>query len=564
MLELVCGDPNSKEKDFKGASYSRFVLPFAYKPERDASASAATFYFDTQSPDDQLVRETYLTEETADVLFERTRRMRLQGDVEHWDVTVKVRDGQALAVRIAKPWLVLFECPDRPEDNPGDLLCTGFLLVELYFPEAQGGRPNLDDLLEVNELFRYWQSPFPKHAGEKGYKHLLADVPLKLADSGSPLIKDSPVAKIYFERWASFLELPIKMGQETWRLFPPQWGEDAWAWVMRHQQLSAETENTNPQSRGWAVYADGRAFVWTCALMEKGGHQLQKTFGKLGFEESWHFGHWIKLLNVDQPKSSTHETHNSSRFEQDWAKQRTYLRWAELGTFYGFAYHGGAMLAAPMDEPPLWRHFGQMYFDQVLLLLYLRVTLFRFSTRLNEISSAAMKPSGHARDNREWLGQFQQLRWAFMHFTNLYQFPLISNQQQGIEMYSLARKVMDVEELYREIKEEIHNANDYLTAKTTMKLTEVATIVLPIVLASSLLGMNLFSADEWWSWILLLLLFIGIVMVGYLKLIPYMTGKKLSDMCGSNCCLPCLKDFVEQRLDKLKKFFCGHTSKGTD
>lgn len=158
-----------------------------------------------------------------------------------------------------------------------------------------------------------------------------------------------------------------------------------------------------------------------------------------------------------------------------------------------------------------------------------------------------------------------------MHFTNLYQFPLISNQQQGIEMYSLAREIMDVEEFYREIKEEIHNANDYLTAKestelseTTTRLTKIATIVLPIVLASSFLGMNMFSGEKWLSWVLLWLLFIGIVAVGYLKLIPYMTSKKLSDMCGSKYCLPCLEDFVEQRLDKLKKFFCGRSRKGTD
>jgi hypothetical protein len=80
-------------------------------------------------------------------------------------------------------WLVLFECPDELEDNPArseeDLLRTGFLLVEIYFPEAaQDSRPNLDDLLEVNELFRYWQSPFPNHAEEKGYKRLLDCVPL--------------------------------------------------------------------------------------------------------------------------------------------------------------------------------------------------------------------------------------------------------------------------------------------------------------------------------------------------------------------------------------------------
>lgn len=586
MLELICGDPNAKQDSFKGASYSRFVLPFAYRPEQDSTLSTAQLYFAPAPPDDQILREAYLTQETADVLFKRARWMQFQGPAEHWNVTVSGRDGQALTVTIASPWLVLFESPDRLEDNPApseeDLLRTGFLLVELYFPEGQDNRPNLDELLTINELFRYWRSPFPRHAEVKGYKRLLDDVPLKLTDPQSPLIKDCPTADIYLERWASFLELPIKLGNDIGRLFPVHWDKDTRAWVIPDQGLSTQEKTTAAKSRGWAVYADERAFVWTCALLEKGGNELRQTFKHAEHAADapappWSFGHWVKLLNVDPPEKAGAEekpppsqeelvrrTHNSRRFEQAWAKERTYLRWAELGTFYGFAYHGGAMLAEPMDEPPLWRHFGQMYFDQVLLLLYLRVTLFRFSTRLNEISATAMKRSGHAKNNKEWLEQFQQLRWAFMHFTNLYQFPLISNQQQGIEMYALARKVMDVDEFYREVKEEIHNANDYLTAKTTMKLTEVATIVLPLVLGSSVLGMNLFSADEWWSRILLLLLFIGIVAVGYLKLIPYMTGKRLSVMCGSKCCLPRIEDFVEQLWDKLKKFLCGHRTKGTD
>lgn len=566
-------------------------MPFAYRPEQDSTLSTAQLYFAPAPPDDQILREAYLTQETADVLFKRARWMRFQGPVEHWDVAVSGRDGQALAVTIASPWLVLFESPDRLEDNPAsseeDLLRAGFLLVEFYFPEGQENRPNLDDLLTVNELFRYWQSPFPRHAEVKGYKRLLDHVPLKLTDPQSPLIKDCPTADIYLERWASFLELPIKLGNDIGRLYPVQWDKDTRAWVIRHQGLSAQGKTTASKSRGWAVYADERAFVWTCALLKKGGNELRQTFKQAEHAANappWSFGHWIKLLNVDPPTKAGAEekpppseeelvrrTHNSFRFEQDWAKQRTYLRWAELGTFYGFAYHGGAMLAEPMEEPPLWRHFGQMYFDQVLLLLYLRVTLFRFSARLNDFSSAAMERSFHVADNGECLRQFQQIRRAFMHFTNLYQFPLISNQQQGIEMYALAREVMDVDEFYREVKEEIHNANDYLTARenhsltdTTTKLSKVATLILPIVLASSFLGMNMFSAEGCWSSVFLWLLFAVILVVGYLTLVPYMTGKKLSAICSLPRWLARLENFVERQLNCLKRSICGHRTKGTD
>ncbi|MGH8613413.1 MAG: hypothetical protein ACREYF_15710 [Gammaproteobacteria bacterium] len=62
-------------------------------------------------------------------------------------------------------------------------------------------------------------------------------------------------------------------------------------------------------------------------------------------------------------------------FEREWAKERTYRRWEEWGSYYGFNYHSGAMLGPPETNPPFWRHFAEVYFDQVLLLLYLRVSL---------------------------------------------------------------------------------------------------------------------------------------------------------------------------------------------
>jgi hypothetical protein len=168
-------------------------------------------------------------------------------------------------------------------------------------------------------------------------------------------------------------------------------------------------------------------------------------------------------------------------------------------------------------EPPLWRHFRQMYFDQVLLILYIRVVLFRFSTKLSLISKEARDAGRHRWE--EWGTAFEKLRWDFALFTNLYQFPLLSNQQQGLEMYSLARKSMDVDELFREVQEEIQGTNDYLMqrrsqdqarisnelartsqdqarisndiARTSSHLSMLAAIVLPVALALSFLGMSI-------------------------------------------------------------------------
>ena len=51
---------------------------------------------------------------------------------------------------------------------------------------------------------------------------------------------------------------------------------------------------------------------------------------------------------------------------------------------------------------------------------------------------------------KQWRQAFQSLRRDFAMFTNLYEFPLLSNQQQGVEMYEKARENMDVGQLLRD------------------------------------------------------------------------------------------------------------------
>jgi hypothetical protein len=200
-----------------------------------------------------------------------------------------------------------------------------------------------------------------------------------------------------------------------WRLFPEPWGKEARDWV------AGEAKASKGGNRGWLVYADNRTFVWTCALLEKGGETLREIFNKGELSErelrASAFGHWIKLLNVDywaggQPR----EIHQSAEFERRWAEERTYKRWEKGATFYGFNYHSGAMIGTDWKELPLWKHFGQMYFDQVLLLLYLRVSLFRFSTELNRISRGARDQPKEV-GQEKWQKEFQNLRWKFALFT---------------------------------------------------------------------------------------------------------------------------------------------------
>jgi|GEM_PF-921518 len=461
-------------------------------------------------------RKKYLTHETSDVLFKRAKWFTLTGDKYPLKIDMKFRNcskNDYITIGIKPPELILFEWPKAKDsscknicnnsssthcfEDEHNILRTGFLVVELYFPEHNHRHPRLDNLLELNELFRYWQQPFAGHEDNMGYKQLLGNLPFTHGSDEKIRDKNNPL-DLYFKRWESLLEVPIRdRDKNEWSLFPEKWLNNA------SEFISGENSN----DPGWAIYSDNRTFVWTCAIMKDGGNMLRAVFDKQNCNAS-DFGHWIKLLNVDKPAENVFTSNKHTQFEKNWADERTYKRWEEWGTFYGFNYHSGAMLGPPEKEPPLWKHFGQMYFDQILLLLYIRMALFRFSMRLNRISERALERK--AGDDTKWLDEFQKLRESFTLFTNLYQFPLLSNQQQAIEMYSLARKQMDVDDLFKEIQEEVNSNYEYLSTKqaskqtdTTTRLTVVATIGLVLAIATGFLGMNIivdgFSGSLSWD-----------------------------------------------------------------
>ncbi len=489
MIPLECGDPTEEP-----ASYTRFVLPFSYSPIQYAPQGGSPLIYKLSEPV-SIWRQNYLTVETSTVLFHRAQWFDLKG-INSFDFQIS-RNGRKLTVRMSAPRLVLFEWPSDPgaqrEDDQRDLLCIGFLVIETSFPKKEESIV-LDDLLELNEKFRYWYRPYEGH--EEYYQPFLAKCPLHMREPNR-LVGDGNPQEIYFERWASLLEIPVEdKDGNIWELFPDSWKQEARDWVSGIR---------SPWNSGWIAYADNRTFVWTCAIVEGGGNKLQEVFSTpcSSSLKACSFGHWIKLLNVDAPGSHPVDTHRNTQFEQTWANQRTYHRWEESGTFYGFNYHCGAMLGPPWKKLPLWEHFRTIYFDQTLLLLYLRVGSFRFSQRLGRISANARNTKERTEAKEEWQRKFQNLRWSFALFTNLYEFPLLSNQQQGIEMYEIARKHMDVEEFFREIQQEIGSSHDYLAIQAgqeqteiTTLLTVVATIGLAVGLTIGFWGMNIVTTSS--------------------------------------------------------------------
>ncbi len=460
------GSPIALSTDNEKGSFSRFVLPFSWRREPCADRRPDTALKWTALPEAKFCeRYGYFTRDTGSALYQRARWFRLSGfDKQPWATgqTVVLPDGREITARMNTPGLVLFEWNNK--DQKHELLQTGFLIVDLFLqPGPDGAIPTLDDLLLVNEFFRYIDCPWPDHyhtSQKPCFRHLFLKARSSFIKPDAPAFDHDSFEEpgsVYFNRWADLLSLPLEESENTLcRVVSDKKIDDA------RNYLANPVSANDP---GFLVYADNRTYVWTAASLKKGVSGLQQI-ARSGSMRASDYGHWIKLLNVDTPEKTPSQTHHAVRdFERQWADERTYKRWEEWGTWYGFSYHSGvALMKAPENPPNFVEHFSCHYFDIALLLFYLRVSLFRFSNALGELS----------KDKNMQGDDFSHIRNAFARFTMRYQFPILSNQQQALEMYELARKHFDVDDMYNEVKAEIHETHEYLDMLDSRDLNQIA------------------------------------------------------------------------------------------
>lgn len=495
------------------ASFSRFVLPFAYAlkkeegcgtaPDPAAAGTGKRERWELARPSPLDGQYQYFTPETADVLYGRARVASLAEFDTGSGAFAKSKperltvDAGRYEVMIEPPRLVLFEWPvaigdpvsgdpvscDAPGDDP---MLVGFLWYEVWFPQfhrdGKRQRLHLSDVLRFNEMFRYVRQPFEGHrAAPDGFDAFFATPaqvhPQPPETPGVPpagsdgVARPSPQAPQdddpYFDRWFPRLTLPLydPDGAICYRLFPVHWEPLSRAWARGGSTTEAHA----------MCHPDDRAFVATFAQVAGGANSLLPEAAPLPdslpppgelderTRRLMRAPGWLALLNVDKPGDFA----SAPVFWQNWAEARTYSRWAHYGTLYGFSPHSASAIADVCTEPPLCRHYRGHYFDQTMLLLYLRAVIFRISQRINLITA---QERGKPADNKA----FHALNRKISDFVNLYQFPFLSLQQQGVEMYALQRLHMDIDDLYREVCEEVQRTQAQIDMNKQIKLSDAS------------------------------------------------------------------------------------------
>jgi len=207
-LSVIVGDPANNGP----SSYTRFILPFSYSPVMLNEKDGNHFFYkalenikkDERGQTDQNDEEwlnikrriRYMTEETSIALWKRAKWMRLWKEDKVWDGTdfeITICHGEKeikiVTVHLSSPMLVLFESSTlfnkeeharyerkkKVAKDDADLLLTGFLVAELHFPKKRD-EVTFDDMLAVNEIFRYWQPAYSGH--EQKLQKRLKDCPL--------------------------------------------------------------------------------------------------------------------------------------------------------------------------------------------------------------------------------------------------------------------------------------------------------------------------------------------------------------------------------------------------
>lgn len=197
--------------------------------------------------------------------------------------------------------------------------------------------------------------------------------------------------------------------------------------------------------------------------------------------------------------------------------------------------------------------FRHQHFLLFLIAHFQKAALRMFSDRMVAMVSRLDLASAEA--NRRFRREIREALENFLRFEHRYWFHEISNQAQARELFEMSRRHLDLDGLYREVREELQDMGNFLEVEaarrqneTVVRLTVVTTFGLIGTVAGGLLGMNLIAWSEepapWRIGVFLGLL----VAVAALTLYTVKKSKRLSDF------LEVLADEQASAGDKLKAF----------
>lgn len=172
-------------------------------------------------------------------------------------------------------------------------------------------------------------------------------------------------------------------------------------------------------------------------------------------------------------------------------RKGSYSRWVEYGTLIGITKDSSVYLSTSGFDV-LEPHFLSMYYQMAILCLVQRAGVLRFSSEITNLTEQILgrkKKAGR---------HIKELYESYMRFLNQTFFREVTSQIQGIEMYDLFQKVMNIERDAKALEGEMTELFNYLEIEEQTTLNKTANLYLPLALLTGVLGINTL-ADSWFN-----------------------------------------------------------------
>jgi len=157
-------------------------------------------------------------------------------------------------------------------------------------------------------------------------------------------------------------------------------------------------------------------------------------------------------------------------------EKTTYARFSDWGTLYGLSRYSFMCLCSidRDDDFPykiIRNHMQKIYYQMFVLLLAQRASIVKYNKQIELISieadnllsqKSSRRNVGKGKDLKKILNNVEKLNKDIILFGNRMMFDEVTPQEQGIEIYNLALKNMDIEKQFQNLQNKVKQLYDII------------------------------------------------------------------------------------------------------
>lgn len=343
----------------------------------------------------------------------------------------------------------------------------------LVFEMENRDYTDFEDVLKINE---YGRRVYPQFLGDSEYSPSCATKGAFLAESitvrnGSKWEVEESFSKPYNKKIPS---QPL-IGQHIIQVLGNT--------VFSQHFDNIASQNDTKSFCSIAPALDDRMFVVSYAENETLMNLLKRDEQNFLHNDSWY-----RYLFVDgQDKTVQYRP-----MQEELLKKATYPRWLGWRTLWGISRYSLVALTTPSGRGLILPHAQYQYHQMAILILVNYASLTRFSDEVSQISETLGKT------NTPTVAQkVASLYRYYIKFTNNLHFRQITFQDQGIEMYEIAKQQLGFDREVAQLDNEIAELHTYIEMaqekernRELDKITKIGAVFLPPSLMSGILGIN--------------------------------------------------------------------------